>query len=80
MPNEHTIDIYCNTCDTQLFRYRKEGAGHLVKCYKSKILRDFTIPDNPMHCPKCNTEFARERMIHGQPAYKIIQGKVNVRR
>lgn len=71
------IDVYCKTCDTQLYRYKKEGEGHLAKCYKDEILRDFT--DGSLSCPLCHTEFARERMIHGRPAHKIIQGKVYVR-
>lgn len=75
----YTIDVFCNTCRSQLFRYLKEGEGHLMKCYVSNISKRFD-EENPLHCPECNTQFARDAMIHGRPAYKIIQGKVFVRR
>ena len=32
-----------------------------------------------LHCPNCGREFARERMMSGKPAHKIIQGKVFTR-
>jgi hypothetical protein len=35
---------------------------------------DYTNGD--LKCPNCGEQFARERMIHGKPAYKIVQGKV----
>jgi uncharacterized protein (DUF2225 family) len=57
-----------------LYKYLKEGRGHLIKCYKDNILQDFTNGD--LKCPKCGEKFAREAIIHGRPAYKIIQGKV----
>lgn len=77
--NEYNIDVYCSECRTQLYRYRKDEKGHLVKCYRDSILKDFTDAENPLHCHECGIEFAREAMIHGKPAYKIIQGKVFVR-
>ena len=77
---EYNIDVYCSGCRAQIFRYTKEGEGHLVKCYQSNVIRDYTDPENPLHCHECGSEFAREAMIHGRPAYKIIQGKIFVRR
>ena len=74
----HTIKIYCAKCKALLYKYHKEGQGHLVKCYKDKILEDHTRKD--LKCPKCNEVFARETIIHNRPANKIIQGKVYVRR
>jgi len=50
----------------------------LVKCYKDKIMKDFTKGD--LRCPQCEGTFARETMIHGKPANKIIQGKVFVKK
>jgi len=49
-------------------------AGHLVKCYKERIVKDYTKGD--LKCPSCGEDFAREAMYHGMPANKIIQGKV----
>jgi DNA-directed RNA polymerase subunit M/transcription elongation factor TFIIS len=74
----HTLKIYCAKCKTLLYKYEKEGKGHLVKCYKDRIIKDNTKGD--LKCPNCGEMFAREAMIHGKPANKIIQGKVYTRR
>ena len=73
----HVIKIYCSQCKTLLYKYQKGGSGRLVKCYKEKIVKDFTKGD--LKCPQCNLSFARAAMIHGKPANKIIQGKVFVK-
>jgi endogenous inhibitor of DNA gyrase (YacG/DUF329 family) len=72
-----TISVYCATCGHLVYKYRKAGPGHLVKCYKDRIVQDSTRGD--LRCPRCGQEFARETMIRGRPANKIIQGKVIVR-
>ena len=72
------IKIYCRKCGTLLYKYDKVKPGHLVKCYKDRILRDYTNGD--LKCPRCGARFAREAIIHGKPANKIIQGKVFVRK
>ena len=72
------IGVYCADCKNLLYRYFKAGSGHLVKCYKNRILKDHTNGD--LKCPKCKQQFARETMIHGKPANKIIQGKVFVKK
>jgi len=74
----HIIKIYCAQCRTLLYKYQKGGSGHLVKCYRDKIMKDFTKGD--LRCPQCEGTFARETMIHGKPANKIIQGKVFVKK
>lgn len=73
----YTIKIYCSKCGTLLLKYRKEGVGHLIKCYKDGIIEDHTNGD--LRCPKCKTQFAKETIIHGRPSLKIIQGRVYVR-
>ena len=73
----YTIDIHCANCNTVLYHYYKAGPGHLVKCYRDRILKDYT--DGSLTCPSCGQQFARETMIHGRPAHKIVQGKVIVR-
>ena len=72
------IKVYCAQCRAPLYKYQKEGSGHLVKCYHDKIVKDFTKGD--LRCPQCQEPFAREAMIHGKPANKIIQGKVFVKK
>ena len=74
---ETRVDIYCAGCNTQLFRYRKGGKGALVKCFVERIVKDYT--EQPCICPGCGVPFARETLIRGVPAYKIIGGKVQVR-
>ncbi|MEA3292980.1 MAG: hypothetical protein U9P88_00675 [Patescibacteria group bacterium] len=68
------IKVCCSNCGTLLYKYFKAGPGHLVKCYKDRIIKDFTNGD--LKCHECGKLFARETMIHGKPANKIIQGKV----
>lgn len=73
----YTIKVVCAKCQTELYKYKKEGGGELIKCYVSNILEDYTNGD--LCCPKCGQQFAREAMIHARPAHKIINGKVIVR-
>ena len=68
-----TVDIICSQCKTMLLKYRKGGKGALVKCFKERISVDHTT--TPCTCPGCGALFAREMMIRGTPAYKIIGGK-----
>ena len=74
------VDISCSSCGHKLFRYAKgNGASsRLVKVYKERIVKDFTEPGNPCVCPnpECRVAFCREDIIHGRPAFKIVQGKV----
>lgn len=77
MVTYHVIKIYCSQCKKLLYKYQKGGSGRLVKCYIEKIVKDCTKGD--LKCPQCNVTFAREAMIHGKPAHKIIQGKVFVK-
>ena len=72
-----TVQIYCSKCKFQLFKYRKGGKGALVKCFIERIVEDHTT--TKCHCPGCNQAFARETMIRGAPAYKIIGGKVHMK-
>ena len=69
-----TISIFCAACRTLLYKYHKGGRGGLVKCLESRIVDDRTKCD--LKCPRCGQEFARFKMMGGQRAHKIIQGKV----
>ncbi len=68
-----SVKIYCSACKAQLFKYKKGGKGSLVKCFKERITEDYTT--TPCTCPQCEAVFAREMLIRGTPAYKIIGGK-----
>ncbi|MFT5161795.1 MAG: hypothetical protein ACI9FJ_000361 [Alteromonadaceae bacterium] len=69
-----TVDIYCAKCKTRLFKYHKGGKGLLVKCFKQRIAQGFTLES--CICPGCKTVFARDILVHGTPAFKMIGGKV----
>ena len=68
-----TVEILCGQCKTKLFKYRKGGKGALVKCFKERIVEDYTRV--ACICPNCQQRFARETLIRGVPAFKIIGGK-----
>ncbi|MDO6705645.1 hypothetical protein [Photobacterium sp. 1_MG-2023] len=70
---ERTVEIYCSQCRTLLLKYRKGGKGALVKCFKERIVRDHTT--TPCCCPGCEQVFARDTLVRGTPAFKIIGGK-----
>lgn len=69
-----TVDISCTNCKQALFKYRKGGKGSLIKCFKERIVKDFTL--DQLHCPNCAKLFARDTLIRGTPALKIIGNKV----
>lgn len=72
-----TVDVYCANCNCLLYKYRKGGKGSLVKCFKERIVHDYTV--NAGVCPQCQIQFAREVLIRGVPAMKMIGGKVTSR-
>ena len=69
-----TVEISCSKCKTLLFKYRK---GSLVKCFKERIVTDYC--ETPCTCPKCGQIFARDMLIRGTPAYKMVGGKVTMK-
>lgn len=72
-----TVQIFCAKCRFQLFKYRKGGKGALVKCFKERIVEDYTVEEGI--CPACNTQFARNTIIRGTPAFKMVGGKVHMK-
>ncbi|HHG3336143.1 hypothetical protein [Vibrio parahaemolyticus] len=72
-----TVEIYCAKCKAQLYKYRKGGKGALVKCFKERIVEDYT--QTPCFCTSCGQEFARDTLVRGTPAFKMIGGKVTMK-
>lgn len=72
-----TVEVICTACATVVYKYRKGGKGALIKCFKERIAVDYTEKDGV--CPGCNGVFARETMIRGVPAFKIIGGKATLK-
>ncbi len=77
MSKIYTITVHCTSCKSALYRYRKEGAGTLIKCYVDMITKDHTNGD--LHCPDCKQEFARLGKVHNRPAHIVIRGRVFIR-
>ena len=69
-----TVSIFCSKCQALLFKYKKGGKGALVKYFKERISKNYT--QEPCCCPNFLNIFAREILVKGTPAYKIIGGKV----
>ncbi len=72
-----TVDIHCSKCKTQAFKYRKGGKGALIKCFIERIVTDYTLDTGV--CPQCGQVFARQTMIRGVPALKMIGNKVQMK-
>ncbi|EPJ50070.1 MAG: hypothetical protein OFPI_20760 [Osedax symbiont Rs2] len=68
-----TVDIHCAKCRQVLFKYRKGGKGALLKCFKERIVKDYTL--DQISCPGCKQIFARDCLIRGVPALKMIGTK-----
>jgi hypothetical protein len=69
-----TVDIICNNCKQKIFKYRKGGKGALIKCFKERIVKEYTT--DQLTCPNCQVQFARDVLIRGAPALKIIGNKL----
>ena len=48
-----------------------------VKIYRERIVQDYT--EGGVTCPSCGEEFARDMLVHGRPALKVIQGRVTMK-
>jgi hypothetical protein len=46
--------IRCSKCKEKIFRYRKIGKGKVLRCYKERIIKDYSIKEG-IHvlCNKC---------------------------
>ena len=58
-----TVQIYCSKCKFQLFKYRKGGKGALVKCFKERIVEDFTHEEGI--CPSCHVPVPDVPIVRG---------------
>lgn len=72
-----TVKIQCNGCKTLLYLYHKGGKGPLVKCFVERIAKNHT--EAPGICPGCHIQFARQTLVRGIPAFKIIGNKAVIK-
>ena len=70
---ERSVAIICTKCRYKLLDYKKGGKGALIKCFITRITADHT--NEAGYCPNCHQQFAREAMVRGMPALKIIGNK-----
>lgn len=55
------IIIRCDACKQKIFKYKKVGRGHILRCYKSRILEDNAIYKNgKVICP-CGNEIGVDK-------------------
>jgi len=86
-----TVTVRCNSCKEKLFRYKKKNGtkSSLVKCYLERICEDpnnlleqveaaQALTDLKWNCPNCGVTFARNAVIHGRPALKLVGGKTRM--
>ncbi len=51
---EHPIlTIKCAHCKSKIFKYNKIGKGRVLRCYKDRIAKDYSIHENGKIKCKC---------------------------
>ncbi|MEA1994357.1 MAG: hypothetical protein U9N35_08230 [Euryarchaeota archaeon] len=56
-----TLEIKCSECGRVTFRYVKYGDGNLIRCYKKRIMEDYSVKENgKVKCP-CGNIIGIER-------------------
>ena len=91
-----TVTVACSKCSELLFRYKKKNGlrSNLIKCYVERIVGDphgllaareelrasAGGASGELCCPACGSGFARDALIHGRPALKMVGGKVRMRK
>lgn len=74
------LSVWCKGCNQVLLNYRKKnkGMGGLVKLVGERIVEDSTKQDG--FCNNCGAQFARPFLYQGKPAFKLLRGKIFVKR
>ena len=85
--NYRTVSVVCAKCSELLFRYKKKNGlqSNLIKCYIERIVDDphallTTEREAEVRCPSCQSGFARDAVIHGRPALKMVGGKIRMQK
>lgn len=56
------ITIKCSACKSKIFKYRKIGKGRILRCYKKRIMRDYSKHENDkIKCKKCGKVIGIDR-------------------
>lgn len=55
------ITIRCDKCKNRIFKYKKVGRGHILKCYKSRILEDNAVYKGTDVLCQCGNEIGVDK-------------------
>lgn len=75
------LDISCESCDTHLFFYQKDGPGILKRLYLDRIVDFEKQSDKNLVCPNCKDTlgicylYPKEK----RPAYRLFAGEITKR-
>ena len=55
------IYIRCDKCKSKIFKYKKVGRGHILKCYKKRILEDNAVYKESIVLCQCGNEIGVDK-------------------
>ena len=45
------LTVKCSECNAKIFKYKKIGKGRLLRCWKERIIRDYSVIEgNKIKC------------------------------
>jgi len=67
------IIIRCDKCKSKIFKYKKVGRGHILKCYKSRIIEDNAAYEGIKVLCQCGNEIGvdKGRFIKMNVVYNV---------
>jgi hypothetical protein len=54
------LTIKCSRCKAKIFRYLKVGKGQVLRCYKNRILKDYSEHDGTKVLCRCGNFIGTE--------------------
>lgn len=72
------LDLSCESCNTHLFSYQKDGPGILKRLYLDRIIGFENSSQDNLDCPNCKDTlgiyyiYPKEK----RPAYRLFAGEV----
>ncbi len=67
------IIIRCNRCKQKIYRYQKIGRGHILRCYKKRILEDHSVHEGKIVKCSCGNKIGvdKGRFIKMNVVYNV---------
>ncbi|RJR29228.1 hypothetical protein C4564_02720 [Candidatus Microgenomates bacterium] len=72
------LDLSCESCNTHLFYYQKDGPGILKRLYLDRIIDFKNSSEDNLVCPNCKDTlgvyyvYPKEK----RPAYRLFAGEI----